>query len=217
MTFRSRVAQRITTAVAGVLALSAVTLPRTSMAQSAGTSDSAPSDSALMARGLAAARDGGAKNAVTTFREILQRTPSHYGAQYQLAAALDLAGQPTNARVEWQHVLDAADRIGDSTTIATARRRLAAPDTVSQATMMAAGLDLLYDQRKPALAVTAFRGVLQRNPSHYGAHFQLATALDRAGNATEARAWWSKLLPMAQAIEDRPTLTLAKARLARTQ
>jgi hypothetical protein len=40
--------------------------------------------------------------------------------------------------------------------------------------------------------------VLERNPAHYGATFQLATALDRAGDAAEARPLWQKVLEMAE-------------------
>jgi Tfp pilus assembly protein PilF len=62
--------------------------------------------------------------------------------------------------------------------------------------MMQAGLDALYTKSDPNTAATLFRQVLARHPTHYGATFQLATALDRAGEADEARPLWdSELTP----------------------
>ena len=67
----------------------------------------------------------------------------------------------------------------------------------------------------PVAAAVDFRRVLQRNPEHYGATFQLATALDRAGKPTEARPLWEKALKMAEGYGDKGTQDTARARLAR--
>ena len=64
-------------------------------------------------------------------------------------------------------------------------------------------------------AAAQFRKVLERNPTHYGATYQLATALDRAGRPTEARPLWEVVVTMAEKYQDQPTLTTARARLAR--
>jgi Flp pilus assembly protein TadD len=63
-------------------------------------------------------------------------------------------------------------------------------------------------------AATVFRKVLARNPTHYGATFQLATALDRLGKPAEARPLWEKVLQMAEGYHDQKTADAARARLA---
>jgi cytochrome c-type biogenesis protein CcmH/NrfG len=63
--------------------------------------------------------------AIEKFREVLEHQPSHYGATYQLAKALDQDGKPAEAAVWWTKVLDAAELIGDTTTARQARERLA--------------------------------------------------------------------------------------------
>ena len=80
--------------------------------------------------------------------------------------------------------------------------------------MMSAGLDALYKRGDPTAAVAQFRKLLERNPTHYGATFQLAMALDRAGRAAEARPLWEKVLNMAEGYNDAQTAATARARLA---
>ena len=84
-----------------------------------------------------------------------------------------------------------------------------------QAAMMSAGLDLLYARGDPNGAAAEFRKVLERNPAHYGATFQLATALDRAGKRKEARPLWEKMLKMAEAANDKETLKTVRDRVGR--
>jgi len=151
--------------------------------------------------------------AEAVFRQVLQQNPSHYGAQYQLAVALDRGGRPTEARTLWETVLRNAQAANDSATQRTAQARLAAPDTSSQAGVMALGLDLLYRQNNASAAADQFRKVLARNPTHYGATYQLATALDRTGRQAEARSLWVKVLGMAQTYRDTATARAARTRL----
>jgi Flp pilus assembly protein TadD len=87
------------------------------------------------------------------------------------------------------------------------------PDTAGPTTLMARGLDLLYRRNDPVAAVAQFRRVLDLNPMHYGATYQLATALDRSGKRTEARAIWEKVLGMAVSYKDERTAATARARL----
>jgi Tfp pilus assembly protein PilF len=155
--------------------------------------------------------------AADQFREVLMTNPTHYGARFQLARALDLAGRPAEARPIWIAVLGAAESINDTSTAGTARARLAQPDTLSQATIMNQGLDLLYRRGDPSGAGDKFRLVLQRNPTHYGATFQLAKALDQAGKSNEARPYWRKMVTMADAIKDKSTADTARARLEKTR
>jgi hypothetical protein len=85
----------------------------------------------------------------------------------------------------------------------------------TQAAAMTAGIDALYTRGDAAAAAVEFRKVLARNPAHYGATYQLATALDRAGKADEARPLWERVVTMAEKYNDQQTLATARNRLAR--
>ena len=78
---------------------------------------------------------------------------------------------------------------------------------------MTVGLELLYGQQNPAGAAAVFLRVLERNPSHYGATYQLAVSLDRAGKPAEARPVWERMLQMAEQSGDVETLVTVRARL----
>jgi tetratricopeptide (TPR) repeat protein len=175
------------------------------------------SESALMAAGLYALnnrRDPQA--AVVEFRKVLERNPKHYGATFQLARALDQAGKPKEAHPLWEKVLAMAQNYNDKETAETARARLVRSDVMqlAQPETMKKGLDLLYTRRDAAAAAGEFRKILEQNPNHYGATFQLATALDRAGKTKQARPLWEKMLKLAEAAKDQETAKTAKDRLA---
>jgi Flp pilus assembly protein TadD len=145
--------------------------------------------------------------AATEFRKVLQLNPLHYGATYQLATALDAAGKSDEARTMWGKMLPMAEAAQDKSTAERARARLA------EAQAMQAGLDALYSRHEPDAAAAQFRKVLDRNPTHYGATYQLAAALDAAGRRDEARPLWEKMLQMAEASQDLKTANAARARL----
>lgn len=153
--------------------------------------------------------------AVADFEKLLAIKPDHYGASFQLAVALERAGRADQARPVWLRVKSMAERCRDNSTAAIARQHLGEkpPDRVE--TLMSAGLAALYGQHDPAAAAVAFRQALALNPEHYGANFQLATALDQAGKAAEARPYWEKVLKLAEAYKDLPTIDTARRRLAR--
>src|SRR5207249_3773941 len=148
--------------------------------------------------------------AVAAFRRVLEHGPSHYGATFQLAAALEAAGRPDEARPLWEKMLAMAESHDDKQTAATARAHLAGDGSGSA---MQAGLDALYARHDSAEAIGQFRKVLARNPTHYGATFQLASALDAADKRAEARPLWEKTLQMADATQDTATADTARARL----
>ena len=83
----------------------------------------------------------------------------------------------------------------------------------SEEALMQAGLDALYTRRDPNAAVVQFRKVLEQNPTHYGATYQLASALDAAGKQDEAHPLWEKVLQMAEESNDTPTADTARTRL----
>jgi Tfp pilus assembly protein PilF len=98
--------------------------------------------------------------------------------------------------------------------VKTGSDRARHPGEESQEASMKAGVDLLYTKNDPAGAAAKFRQVLALNPDHYGATYQLGTALDRTGAPEEARRYWEKLLPMAERAKDDATLATVRARLA---
>jgi len=90
----------------------------------------------------------------------------------------------------------------------------AATKATSPGAAMAAGMDALYARQQPCDALAFFRKVLETNPNHYGANYQTARALDRAGNGAAARPVWEKVLKMAEASNDKQTANYARSRLS---
>lgn len=156
------------------------------------------------------------EGAVKAFRKVLAKNPEHYGANFQLAMALDRAGKPAEALPQWEKSLAMAEAIKDETTADTVRKRLGRPGSSPVDAAMKAGLDALYGRKDPAAAIVEFRKVLEMNPNHYGANFQLAKALDQSGKPAEARPLWEKAAKMAEGYKDQKTLDAARARLAQT-
>ena len=172
------------------------------------------SDEQLMQKGLAQMyQNADPIGAQATFREVLLKNPTHYGAHYQLAAALDRGGKPAEARAAWEVMQTLAQAIQDTATLGTVRRRLAAPDTASQDAMMTLGLDFMYKQSNLPAAADQFRQVLAKNPAHYGATYQLATTLDRLGQRAQATPLWVKVLGMATQYKDERSAQVARTRL----
>ena len=64
------------------------------------------------------------QRAIGQFRIALAQNPQHYGATFQLAAALDAAGRRSEAVPVWAKVLEMATGIGDRKTADAARARL---------------------------------------------------------------------------------------------
>ena len=165
--------------------------------------------------------------AVAKFREVLASDPNHYGATYQLASALEQAGDTAAARAMWSKMITMATASRDEATLAHARARFGAlsePLPVASvpavedplAEPMRLGLAALYDKKDPAGAIPHFREVLGKNPTHYGATYQLATALEQAGKREEAKPYWNKTLQMAEANNDTKTAAIARKYLGQT-
>lgn len=150
------------------------------------------------------------------FRDVLKAEPTHYGAKFQLPKALDREGKSSEARPLWEEMLKSAETIKDTATVRMVQARLASPDTVGVDAMVAAGVHYLYGDKNPAAAVEQFRKVLEKNPVHYGATYQLAVALDRSGKPAEAHPLWIKVLGMATTYKDASTEETARTRLKQT-
>jgi cytochrome c-type biogenesis protein CcmH/NrfG len=177
-------------------------------------------EEAMMKAGLEALYERGDPNAAAAqFGKILERTPNHYGATFQLAMALERAGKTAETRAQWQKMLALAEAVRDKETATVARARIgqapAASEPVSDDAVMKSGLDFLYTRHDPNGAAAEFRKVLARTPNHYGATFQLAAALDQAGKKSEAHPLWEKMLKLAEAANDKETLRLVRERLSR--
>jgi Tfp pilus assembly protein PilF len=174
----------------------------------------AGSDEALMAQGLDKLyKTNDPVGAQSVFRDVIKHTPTHYGAHYQLAVALDKGGSPAEARPVWEEMRKLAEAISDSATLKTVRARLAAPDTASEDAMMALGLHLMWNKADYVAAATQFRAVLRRNPTHYGATYQLASALSKNGETGETRRLWQKVLGMATQYKDEKSAQVARDHL----
>jgi tetratricopeptide (TPR) repeat protein len=164
--------------------------------------------------------------AALRFREVLATDPNHYGATYQLGTALDQIGDKAAARATWSKMVTMAETIHDEGTLAHARARVAAlfepPPAAPQASddplaePMRLGLAALYEKKDANEAIKHFREVLAKNPKHYGATFQLATALEQVGKRDEAKPLWTKTLEMAEEIKDTQTAAIARQRLGKT-
>ena len=148
--------------------------------------------------------------AAELFRQVLGQMPAHYGANYQLAVALDKAEQREQARVQWALVIPMAEGIHDTATAEAARKALREDEMAS---LMREGLDALYARNEPVEAADRFRKVLNMLSTHYGATYQLAVSLDKSGKAEEARTLWESVQRMADAISDAKTAETARARL----
>ncbi len=149
--------------------------------------------------------------AVVMFRDVLAKMPTHYGANYQLAVALDAVGDPEKAKLQWEKVIKSAQAIGDHPTTEAARKRFVA---AGWAVKMQNGLQLLYDRQQPAAAAKVFREILAELPTHYGASFHLARAVERTERPDVAIESWNKVLKMAQDYSDKPTEELVRQAIA---
>lgn len=153
--------------------------------------------------------------AARAFRKVLAKNPEHYGANFQLAVALDRGGKSAETRPLWEKSLAMAEAIKDEKTADAARKRLGLPGPSPEDVAMKAGLDALYEKKDAVASIVEFRKVLELNPNHYGATFQLAKALDQAAKPAEARPLWEKALKMADGFKDAETAKIASERLAR--
>jgi Flp pilus assembly protein TadD len=173
-----------------LLAVAGAVLLGCNAGTSGGAAATADPEAALMARGVDLLyKSTDPIGAEAVFREVLQRN--------------------------WTGVLKSAETINDTTSVRIARQRLAAPDTASQDALMVLGIDLLRRQNNPTAAAEQFRKVLQRTPTHYGATYQLAMALEKSGQSSQARPLWQKVLGMATTYKDEATIQTAREHLAK--
>ena len=158
------------------------------------------------------------RDAVKIRGQLAQDFPAvpHYrqelaGSHNNLGFLLYDLGKPAEARPLWEKALQMAEGFKDTPTVDMARLMLGTPAAATpEEALMTAGLEALYTKADAEAAVPIFRKVLEQNPSHYGATFQLAMALDRAGKRADARPLWEKVIQMAEGYKDEPTVDMAR-------
>jgi len=129
-------------------------------------------------------------------------------AEYRTTANLD--PQNTDAWLAQGRLLSQSERWPAAAYVFD---RALASDPASVEAAMEAGLLYQYRLANPGRAVERYQTVLRLMPKHYGAHYQLATALLALGREQEARAAWREFVPLAQAAGDQASLAGAPAAL----
>jgi tetratricopeptide (TPR) repeat protein len=147
-------------------------------------------------RALTLERLGRTDEALAEYREATRIDAVHAGAWLAQGRLLE-------ARGEWRAAAEAYDHV------------LTADPTSTEAAMLA-GLVYQYRLGDSATAVERYRTVLDLDPHHYGAHYQIAVALLGAGRRDAALAAWARFVPMAEAIDDRKSIDGAPAELRGT-
>ena len=153
--------------------------------------------------------------------QLRSRSPADRELARRYAQALDDAGRFAEARLAWEEALRLADSSLDEQLGIEARDRLhgffePAPDEATesaQARQMDAAVRAIYRERRPLDAIAPLHQILARSPEHYGANYQLAIALDRAGRDLDALPLWNRVLALARRFNDTAVAQLASARL----
>ncbi|HCP45459.1 MAG TPA: hypothetical protein DIU15_05425 [Deltaproteobacteria bacterium] len=155
--------------------------------------------------------------AIEAFDAVLQRNPAHYGALYQRAKALDERRQLNRALDAWRRFEPEALAVSDMESLKYARERIGILDqwvTRLQATMNRA-LTLLYQESAPEAAIPLFVEVLTNWPTHYGALYQYAYALEEVDDVEGARRAWAMFLVQAHALQAKLDIAAANEALER--
>ncbi len=159
------------------------------------------------------------KAAASTFSDILAQDAAHYGASFQHAKALDMAQDLEASLSAWSRFLPMAEASRDGESLAWATERI---DALSAAinecnALMEQGVSLLHTEQNAHAAAELFSTVLSRWPTHYGAAYQRAQALERDGQAETAKNAWEQVMVQAQQIDAENDVAAARAAIARLQ
>ncbi|HUK12277.1 MAG TPA: glycosyltransferase family 39 protein [Thermoanaerobaculaceae bacterium] len=138
--------------------------------------------------------------------------PGWYAISRTLLAGL----APPEHRYGWLAALPPVELVGGSIALvrATPADAEAALRTASAEQLMATALDARFRRHDLDAAIRLFRQLLAADPGHYGASYQLAAALDAAGDASAALAAWRAFLPSAERAGDAASAATASARIA---
>jgi len=140
-------------------------------------------------------------------------------SHYHLGNALEAQGRLAEAVAGFRRATGIdPNHEGSRLGLERASAALAAADAnQSPEAMMVEGLRLLDTEKDAARAVEKFREMLAKYPTHYGAVYQLARALDAAGRRAEARPVWERMLKMAVDARDTANEARIRRRLAASQ
>jgi Tfp pilus assembly protein PilF len=173
------------------------------------------------------ARQGDLEASLRWADEAVRCNPGRALAHYYRALALERLGRLDESLEEYRqttaidgHHADAwfaqgrlherGERWAEA---AAAYERAAAVNATHVEAAMLAGVVRHHRLGDPAGALTYYRRVLRLVPTHYGAHYQIATALLASGRDAEAREAWDAFVKLAEAVGDRASLEAAPATL----
>ena len=157
--------------------------------------------------------------AASKFSAVLDQDGAHYGATFQHAKALDMAGDIQAAHTEWTRFLTMADESQDAESMSWALERIEAlsPTIDHCNALMERGLSMLHNEQNPRDAIGAFSEVLSQWPTHYGAAYQLAQALERDGQTASAKEAWERVAVNAHAVGAHDDAAAAQSAIERLQ
>jgi protein O-mannosyl-transferase len=147
-------------------------------------------------------------DALVAADEGIRLLPGSSRSRYYRGMVLEGMGRVSEATDEYRLALS-LDRGGADAAAGLARLEVGAAQSHMQA-----GLAALYERQDPTGAIAEFQQVLAVNPEHYGAHYQIAVALDRAQRPREARRHWETVLELARKYGEGEVVKQAQARLA---
>src|SRR5262249_45227446 len=130
-------------------------------------------------------------DALVAADEGIRLQPGSSRSRYYRGMVLESMGRASEAADEYRLALSLDRRDADA---AAGLARL----EVDAQSHMQAGLAALYERHDPTDAIAEFQQVLAINREHYGAHYQIAVALDRAQRPQEARTHWETVLELAR-------------------
>lgn len=162
---------------------------------------------------------GDPEAAISHFSTVLEYNPEHYGALYQIASAFERTQQLYLAHLTWVKFEPLARQSKDSTSLSHAQERIATLK-IRMSTLeekMVKGVELLHGQGRPAEALPYFEDLRNAWPSHYGARYQHALALEQTGQHGASEGAWLQFLASAEDNNNREDIQTAKAAIVRVR
>lgn len=181
---------------------------------------SAASAEQAMIQGLSMLHEhGDPEAAILHFSTILEDNPDHYGALYQIASAFERTQQLYLAHLTWVKFEPMARQSNDAPSLSHAQARIAAlkERMADLEDKMGTGVDLLHGQSRPADALPYFEDIRSAWPSHYGARYQHALALEQTGQHSAAENAWLLFLTSAEENKNREDIQAARAAILRVR
>jgi tetratricopeptide (TPR) repeat protein len=167
------------------------------------------------AKAIGAARDGNADGAKQDIQKLIEANDAFDRHEKEMGNKI-YPGEAIQQREAEAWLAYAEGKSGE----AVKNMRLAAEreeaEHVDSLTMPAREMlgDLLLDLKQPSEALTAYQAALKISPKRFDALYGAARAAESAGNAQEAREYYTQLAKIAAPGADRPELQEVKVNLA---